>query len=83
MAASVGGECLSDNSVRRWSNGPQINIILQEVLFQFGENVFAVSILAERRDVRSDFVHEQFALRGLGHINHLLHDVVGVLYGTR
>ena len=74
---------LSDDSVRRRSNRSQIDIILKEVLFQFGENVFAVSILAECGNVRSDFVHEQFALRRLGHIYHLLHDIVSVLYNKK
>ena len=82
LVVSSGGAAIfasSDDSIRRRSNRSQIDVILEEIFFQFGENVFAISILAKRGDVRSDFVHEQFALRRLGHINHFLHDVVGIL----
>ena len=71
--------CCLDNSVGGRSDGSQVDIVLQEVLFQFGQNVFAVSVLAQRGNVRSDFVHEQFALRWLRHVDHLLHNIIGVL----
>ena len=38
----------SDDTVRRRPDGPQVHVVLQEVLFQFGQNVLAVSVLAER-----------------------------------
>ncbi len=73
----------SDDPVRRRSNRSQINVVFQKVLFQLSQDVFPVGVFAERGDVRPDFVHEQLALGRFSYINHLLHHVVGVLYGTR
>ena len=38
-----------------------------------------VRVLPQRRDVRPDLVHQDLALAGLRHVDHLLDDVVGVL----
>lgn len=73
----------SDDPVRRWPNRSQINVVFQKVFLQLSQDVFSVGVFAERGDVRPDFVHEQLALRRFSYINHLLHHVVGVLYGTR
>ena len=41
--------------------------------------MFPVSVLAQVGDVGTDFVHEYFTLAWFGHVNHLLHHVVGIL----
>ncbi len=41
--------------------------------------MLAVGELAQRADVRSDLVHEDLALVGLGHVDHLLDHIVGIL----
>ena len=41
--------------------------------------MLAVGVLPQRADVGPDLVHEDLPLTRLGHVNHLLHHVVGVL----
>ena len=38
--------------------------------------MFAIRVLAQRRHMWSDPVHQQFSLRRLSHVNHLLDDVI-------
>lgn len=71
----------SHDAVRGRSDRSEVDVVLQEVLLELRQNVLAVRVLAQRGDVRPDFVHKQFALRRLGHVDHLLHNVVGVLFG--
>jgi len=62
------------------SNGAEVGRrVLHEVLLQLGDDVLAVSVLAQRAQVRPDLVHQGLALASLGHVDHLLHHVVGVL----
>ena len=51
----------------------------EEEFFEFGDDVFAVSVFPEGCEVRADLVHEDFTLRSLTDVEHLLYDVVGVL----
>ena len=62
-----------------WAHGSKFGVVLEEVLFQFGENVLAVGVFSQRVAVRPDFVHEDFSLGRLRHVDHLLNHVVGVL----
>lgn len=48
-------------------------------LLELGNDVLAIRVLLQRIAVWSNLVHESLALRRLGHVNHLLHDIVGVL----
>lgn len=50
-----------------------------KVLFQFGNDVFAVGVLAERVQVRPNFVHQNLTLRWFAYVDHFLNYVVGVL----
>ena len=68
-----------DDSTRRGADGSKFNVVLEEVLFKFGQNVLAVSVLPECRNMRPNFVHEQFALGRLGHVNHFLYNVISIL----
>ena len=60
-------------------DGSQFRGVLQEVLFQLGQNVLAIGVLAQGVAIGPDLVHEDFSLVGLSNIDHLLHHVVGVL----
>ena len=68
--ARRGGRCRQD--------GAEL-AVLQQILLQLGQYVLAVRELAQRVYVRSDLVHERLALCRLGHVDHLLHHVVGIL----
>ena len=61
------------------ANRSQFGGVLQEVLFQLGQNMLAIGVLAQGVAIGPDLVHEDFSLVGLSHIDHLLHHVVGVL----
>lgn len=63
---------------RRRPDRPQFRRFHEEFL-EFRDDVLAVSVLAERPDVRPDLVHQHLALRRLRHVDHLLHNVVRVL----
>lgn len=63
----------------RGSYGAQVGVVLQEVFLQLGQDVLAVGVLPQGRDVGTDLVHQDLALAGLGHVYHLLDHVVGVL----
>ena len=41
--------------------------------------MLAIGVFSQGRDVWSYLVHQNLALAGLGHVDHLLDDVVGVL----
>lgn len=69
---------LQDRVGRRRADGPELRRLHEELL-ELGDDVLAVRVLAQRADVRPDLVHEHLALRGLRHVDHLLHHVVGVL----
>ena len=60
-------------------DGAKVRVVLQEVLLHLGQDVFAVGILPESGEVRSDLVHQDLPLGRLRHVDHLLHHVVGVL----
>lgn len=49
------------------------------VLLQFGKDVFPVGVFPQSGDVWTYFVHQDLPLCGLGHVNHLLNDVVCIL----
>ena len=49
------------------------------VFLQFGKDVLSISVFPEGSNMRTYLVHEHFPLCGLGHVNHLLDNVVGVL----
>ena len=62
------------------SYGSELSIVfVEEVLFELCQDVFAVRVLFESVDVGPDVVHEDLPLSRLGHVNHLLDDIVGVL----
>lgn len=69
LQSAVGG------NANRW----KISVVLHVVLLQLGKDVFAVRVLAQDCDVRTDLVDEQFALRRVGDVNHALHHVVSKL----
>ena len=76
-AAVDNSECVV---VRTWGpDGAEIGVVLEEVLVELGEDVLAVGVLPEGGAVRLDLVHEGLPLGRLRHVDHLLHDVVGVL----
>ncbi|RNA22734.1 hypothetical protein BpHYR1_040570 [Brachionus plicatilis] len=54
-------------------------VALEKILLQFGEYMFAVGELAQRVHMRPNLLHEGAPLHGLGHVDHLLYDIVGVL----
>lgn len=54
-------------------------VVLEQVLLEFGQYVLAVGELAQRVYVRTYLVHEYLALRRVGHVDHFLHDIIGVL----
>ena len=60
-------------------DGAKVRVVLQEVLLHLGQDVLAIGVLPESGEVRSDLVHQDLPLTGLGHVDHLLDDVVGVL----
>lgn len=49
------------------------------ILLQLGKDVLAIGVFPEGSDMGADLVHEDLPLCWLRHVNHLLHDVVGVL----
>ena len=67
-----------ERPVRGHADGTEVGVLHVELL-KLGQDVLAVRVLAERGHVWTDFVHEQLTLCWLGHVNHLLHDVVGEL----
>lgn len=44
----------SDNTIRRATDGPQVNAVLHVVLLQFGQDVLAIGVLAKGCDVGPD-----------------------------
>ena len=48
-------------------------------LLQFGQDVFPISELAQCGNMWSDPEHQQFLLDWLGYVNHLLHNIIGIL----
>jgi len=63
------------SNANRW----KISVVLHVVLLQLGKNMFAVRVLAEHSDMRTDLVDEQFALWRIGNVDHALHHIVGKL----
>ena len=63
------------SNANRW----KISVVLHVVLLQLGKNMFAVCVLAEHSDMRTDLVDEQFALWQISNVDHALHYVVGKL----
>lgn len=61
------------------SDGAQRARSFHKVFLQFGDDVFAVRVLPQGIQMRSDFVHQHFALCRLADVDHLLDDVIRVL----
>ena len=74
---TVGGQ-VRRIACRRVQYGAEL-AILQQTLLQLGQYMLAIGELAQRVYVRPYLVHERFALRRLGQVDHLLHHIVGVL----
>jgi len=61
------------------ANRRKISVVLHVVLLQLGKNMFAIRVLAEHSNMRTDLADEQFALWWIGNVDHALNYVVGKL----
>ena len=77
--STITGRWLRESSVGRHADGAEVGRVFEEEFLQFGQDVFAVRVLAQCGDVGSNLVHENLALLRLGHVDHFLHHVVGKL----
>ena len=46
--------CVEESHGAGWTDGPEVRVVLEEILLQLGEDVLPVGVLPQGRDVRPD-----------------------------